>query len=110
MQLRRYRSIAGLFSLYLFFCSLVVSLLFITGNLQSFLESTNRLLLDILEWVLFVFIITDLYYIIFFLSEYAGISRKRGRVEKRLGAMWSSIGFAYGVVYLLFINFVIAWL
>ncbi|MGC9312824.1 MAG: hypothetical protein ACP5IA_09020 [Sediminispirochaetaceae bacterium] len=110
MQLRRYRSIAGLFSLYLFLCSLVVSLFFITGNLQSFLESTNRLLLDILEWVLFVFVITDMYYLVFFLSEYTGVFKNRRKVEKKLGVMWSSIGFAYGVVYLLFINFVIAWL
>ncbi len=110
MRLQRYRSIAGLFSLYLFFCSLVVSLLFITGNLQSFLESTNRLLLDILEWILFVFIITDLYYILFFVSEYTGFFKKKGRIEKKLGVMWSSAGFAYGVVYLLLINFIIAWL
>ena len=110
MKTRRYRAIAGLFSLYVFFCTLVVSLLFITGNMQSFLESTNRLLLDILEWLLFIFLITNMYYIAFYVAEYTGHPRGSRKITKKMGILWSAGGFAFGAVYLLLINAIVAWL
>ncbi len=110
MQIARYRNIAGLFTLYFFFSSLVTAFLFVTGNFQSFLESTNRLLLDILEWVLYLFLITDLYYIVFFILELCFPRKKKGGRPGVLGLVWAGAGFLYGSGLLLLINLIFAWL
>jgi len=110
MQLQRYRSIAGLSSLYLFFCTVVVSMLFVIGNLQSFLESTNRLLIDILEWVLYILLITNMYYLLFFAAEYIRKKSRMEKIEKRLGSIWSAAVCVYALGYLIFINAVVVWL
>lgn len=110
MQAGRYRNIAGLFSLYFFFTSLVVAMLFVTGNIQSFLETTNRMLMDILEWVLYFFLITDFYYIVFFFIEIITGRKSHARVRKIFGVVWAGAGFLYGAVFLVLINFIFAWL
>ncbi len=104
------RSIAGLFALYLFFCMIVVGMLFVVGNYQGFLESTNRFLLNLLEWVLFLFCVVDTYYFVFFVIDLFG---KKTMHHKRLpwtGLLWSGLGFVFGAGSLLTLNLVLTWL
>src|SRR6056297_1900786 len=106
----RLRTISGLFALYLFLCTVVVGMLFVVGNNQAFLESTNKFLLHLLEWVLFCFLIADVYYIVFFIIE----KLKQKATERRRiswsGLFWSGFGFLYGSSFLLFLNLVLSWL
>ncbi len=106
----RLRTIAGLVSLYLFFCTIVVTMLFVVGNYQSFLESTNTFLLNLLEWTLFVFCISDLYYIIFYFYDLVKRKRRDRRRVRLKGLIWSSFGFAYGIVLLFALNMILTWL
>lgn len=111
MQARGFRKISGLFTLYLFFCSLVVSLLFVTGNLQAFLESTNRLLLRVQEWIITIFLITDLYFLGFTVLDYLRKKERQERPILRIGRLaWGMGGFLYGAVILVLINIIFAWL
>lgn len=110
MKRWRLRTVSGLVSLYLFFCTIVVAMLFVVGNYQGFLESTNTFLLNLLEWVLFVFCIADLYYLAFYFYDMVK-RRKRERRRVRLtGLIWSSFGFAYGLVLLFTLNLILVWL
>jgi len=109
MRLSRYSRIAGLFSLYIFFCTLVVSGLFVIGNLQAFLENTNRLLLDILEWLLFILIITNIYYLFFHFTARKEILKQNKRKRGGMGPIWSFGGCIYGLIFLLLINAITAW-
>jgi hypothetical protein len=108
----KYRTIAGFFTLYCFFLSLVVAMLFVTGNLQSFMETTNRLLMEILEWVLYIFLIADLYYMFFFFLVFLSKRKKKNKYETGgiFGIVWAGAGFLYGGVFLVLINFIFAWL
>jgi len=110
MKIGRYRSIAGFCSLYLFFCTIVVSIFFVAGNVQAFLESTNRLLLGILEWIIFAFIITNIYYLLFFVIEYLKRKKKETPIEKKAGLIWACFACTFGIIYLTGINAVVAWL
>lgn len=95
--------IAGHFSLYLFFFSLIIGFLYFVGNLQGFLDETLLLLLRILEWVLFVFCISDFYYGVF-------ASVKIGRGGGSFSAPIASfIGFLYGLGLLILINLLYSW-
>ena len=104
------RTISGLFAMYLFLCTIVVGMLFVVGNNQAFLESTNKFLLHLLEWVLFCFLIADVYYIAFFISEKVKQNAKERRRIPWSGLVWSGIGFLYGSSFLLFLNLVLSWL
>jgi len=104
------RTISGLFAMYLFLCTIVVGMLFVVGNNQAFLESTNKFLLHLLEWVLFCFLIADVYYIAFFISEKVKQNTKERRRIPWSGLVWSGIGFLYGSSFLLFLNLVLSWL
>ncbi len=106
----RLRTISGLVSLYLFFCTLVVIMLFIVGNYQSFLESTNTFLLKLLEWTLFVFCISDLYYLFFYFYDLVKSKRRDRRRVKWTGLVWSGFGFAYGISVLFALNLILTWL
>lgn len=86
-------------------------MLFVVGNNQAFLESTNKFLLHLLEWVLFCFLIADVYYLVFFLIE--KVKHKSTKERRRIpwkGVVWSGIGFLYGSSFLLFLNLVLSWL
>jgi len=104
------RTISGLFAMYLFLCTIVVGMLFVVGNNQAFLESTNKFLLHLLELVLFCFLIADVYYIAFFISEKVKQNAKERRRIPWSGLVWSGFGFLYGSSFLLFLNLVLSWL
>ncbi|MFO7731633.1 MAG: hypothetical protein R6V86_12830 [Spirochaetia bacterium] len=106
----RLRTISGLFTLYLFLCTVVVGMLFVVGNNQVFLESTNKFLLYLLEWILFCFLIADVYYTAFFVIEKVKKNVSERRHVPWGGLVWSGIGFLYGSSFLLFLNFVLSWL
>ncbi|MFO7848351.1 MAG: hypothetical protein R6V67_00195 [Spirochaetia bacterium] len=95
--------ISGNSSLYLFFFSLIVLFLYVVGNLQGFLEETMLLLLIILEWVLFVFCITVLYYGIFTLVRAV-------KVKKHFASpLIAFLGFVYGAAMLAGLNLIYSW-
>ena len=110
MKRWRLRTVSGLVSLYLFFCTIVVAMLFVVGNYQGFLESTNTFLLNLLEWVLFVFCISDLYYLIFYFYDLVKRKKRDRRRVRLTGLIWSSFGFAYGIVLLFALNLILIWL
>ncbi len=95
--------IAGYFSLYFFFLSLIVGFLYIIGNLQGFLDETLLLLISILEWVLFVFCIADIYYGVFSTVRIARGGRKYS------APVASLFGVLYGIGLLILINFLYSW-
>ncbi|MFP4268283.1 MAG: hypothetical protein ACLFQW_09835 [Spirochaetaceae bacterium] len=95
--------IAGNSALYLFFFSLIVLFLYIVGSLQGFLDETLLLLLTVLEWVLFVFCITDLYYGIFSVAALF-------RGDKRFASPFVAIlAFLYGAGMLGALNMMYSW-
>lgn len=85
-------------------------MLFVVGNNQAFLESTNKFLLHLLEWALFCFLIADVYYIGFFIIEKVKQKTKERRRVSWSGLVWSGIGFLYGGSFLLVLNLVLSWL
>jgi len=85
-------------------------MLFVVGNNQAFLESTNKFLLHLLEWVLFCFLITDVYYMGFFIIEKVKQNTEERRHISWSGLVWSGIGFLYGSSLLLLLNVVLSWL
>lgn len=85
-------------------------MLFVVGNYQGFLESTNTFLLNLLEWVLFVFCISDLYYLIFYFYDLLKRKKHERRRVRWTGLIWSGFGFAYGIVLLFTLNLILIWL
>jgi len=106
----RLRTISGLFALYFFLCTVIVGMLFVVGNNQAFLESTNKFLLQLLEWLFFCFMIADMYYITFFIVEKVKQNTRERRRVPWTGLVWSGFGFLYGSSFLLFLNLVLSWL
>ncbi|HDQ13902.1 MAG TPA: hypothetical protein ENN41_03705 [Sediminispirochaeta sp.] len=104
MEFRRYRQLSALFALYFFFSSTVVLLLFVVGNYQSFLESTSFLLLQLLEWIFSIMIISLIYYFVFSFLE-RGVERRKGQ-----HLVWSFVGLLYAGAFLFLINTIFAWL
>ncbi len=104
------RSISGLFALYLFFCMIVIGMLFVVGNYQEFLESTNEFLLHLLEWVLFFFCIADIYYFIFFCIDLVSRKKKNYTRLPWTGLIWSGLGLIIGSSSFLLLNAVLIWL
>ena len=96
--------VAGHTSLYLFFFSLIVVFVYVVGNLQGFLEETLLLLLDMFEWVMYVYCISDLYYVIFSFTRTV-------RGGKKYASLFLAVfGLVYGLGMLAAVNYMYSWL
>ena len=95
--------IAGFTTLYLFFFSVIVVFLPFIASLQGFLLRSLLLLLDILEWALFVFCVSDLYYGVFSLVRIT----RGGKVYAAPVAAF--FGLVYGLGLLIVLNLLYSW-
>lgn len=92
--------------LFLFFFSLLVLSLFLLGNFQNFLDSTQTMLLGIFETTSLLYVVAALFYIIILVVVAVG----RKRSFKFLSMLLSLFGAAAFFATYLFFGFLFAWL
>lgn len=98
-------SVVGRVCVFLFFFTLATILLFLLGNFQSFLDSTQLFLLHLFDISCVVFVVACLYYIAVLISM--AVRQKQVRVFRLVIAIAGAAVFAslYVVV-----RFLLAWL
>ena len=99
-------SAVGRMSLFLFFFSLLVLSLFLLGNFQNFLDSTQTMLLSIFETTSLLYIVAVLFNVVVRI-----VLAAQGRGKWRgLSAVLSLLGAAVFTAMYLFFGFLFAWL
>lgn len=97
--------VAGI-TIFLFFFSLLVLALFLLGNLQNFLDSTQSMLLRIFEISSLLYVVSALYYVV--LDIILAIRKKRRLHPVSMVLSIAGAALVFGTY--LFFGFLITWL
>lgn len=99
-------SAAARITIFLFFFSMLVMSLFLLGNFQSFLDTTQTMLLAIFEGSSLLYVVAALYWVV---VRIVLAVRRRRRVNI-VGVVLSLLGVAFLLGAYLVFGFLIAWL